>query len=184
MRRFQPTPWAVTVAVAVAVTAVAAMSTASTLTTGSTQREMMGISDTPADATSTTAVAAAAASPSSYESPSDPSSPLLTASSSVRTGQLALIPSLFCLTLISSLLPWWMQRFARATLLMRIGACFAAGIMIGSAFVHLLPDAADAWSSYFNLAGSGGLRQSRGEFGYFFEDRDKIVVCKRVRAVY
>lgn len=56
-----------------------------------------------------------------------------------------------------------MRRFARATLLMRIGACLAAGVMAGSAFVHLLPDAADAWSSYFTLAGAGGLRQSRGE---------------------
>lgn len=57
------------------------------------------------------------------------------------------------LTLFSSALPWLIgRRFKHAMQVLTVGMCFSAGIILGAALSHLLPDAAETWAEYFAIA--------------------------------
>jgi zinc transporter 1/2/3 len=74
-------------------------------------------------------------------------------------GKAVTIPIIFFLTFFASLLPWYLSRFGmqRASEIISILSCIAAGVIIGAAFSHMLFDAQDAFANYFASAGPVGL---------------------------
>lgn len=66
--------------------------------------------------------------------------------------KLGFIFFIFTTTMVSSYLPWVIQRRFKADVsakIIAIGCCFTAGIIIGAGFSHLLPDAIETWENYF-----------------------------------
>ncbi len=60
----------------------------------------------------------------------------------IRDGKIGLLFGIAALTFLSSLLPWIIQkRVKNAITIMTIGICLAAGIILGSALSHQIPEA-------------------------------------------
>lgn len=67
------------------------------------------------------------------------------------------IPFVFVLTMGASLMPWAVSTLREALPILSISCCISAGVILGGAFSHILPEANEAWNHYFELAGPGRL---------------------------
>jgi len=74
--------------------------------------------------------------------------------SAMRAGKFVLIPIIFLLTLVASYLPWFLGRRVQNVMLwLSFLACLAGGVMLGTCFAHMLPDARENWEDYLKLKG-------------------------------
>ena len=74
-----------------------------------------------------------------------------------------MIPVCFVDMILGALLPWKIKSSKRAILYMGLGLCFSAGIIIGAAFSHMMPEASRSWDEYLAAKGLDEESNATGE---------------------
>eukprot|EP01087_Luapelamoeba_hula_P004470 TRINITY_DN1441_c0_g2_i1.p1 TRINITY_DN1441_c0_g2~~TRINITY_DN1441_c0_g2_i1.p1 ORF type:complete len:412 (-),score=41.07 TRINITY_DN1441_c0_g2_i1:144-1379(-) len=88
--------------------------------------------------------------------------------------------AIFLLTAFGSIIPWLARPIFRkprlTTIVLNILTAFAAGVILGACFSHLLPDAIESWHTYFDDAGQAGLANA-DDVDYPFAELIMIATC-------